>query len=117
MPKPAALRELRQEIEEFNAEYAHVLDEGDLEDWIDFFAEDAVYRITGRENADAGLPIGLMYCDGRGMFVEYEKYREYEHPREGLDFRNYFFVHRDSETARRIAGVAGKPLETAALSV
>ncbi len=61
------LRELRLEIEEFNAEYAHVLDEGDLETWPDFFTDDALYRITGRENADAGLPLGLIYCDGKGM--------------------------------------------------
>ena len=61
------LRELRLEIEQFNAEYAHVLDEGDLDSWPDFFTDDAVYRITGRENADAGLPLGLIYCDGKGM--------------------------------------------------
>ena len=28
---------------------------------------DAVYRITARENADAGLPVGLVYAEGRGM--------------------------------------------------
>ena len=61
------LRELRLEIDHFNAEYAHVLDEGDLDSWPDFFTDDAVYRITGRENADAGLPLGLIYCDGKGM--------------------------------------------------
>ncbi len=70
LPSPAELRELRGEIEDFNAEYAHVLDEGDLYDWPDFFTDDAVYRITGRENADEGLPIGLIYCDGKGMFVD-----------------------------------------------
>jgi len=63
----AELRRLRLEIEHFNAEYAHVLDEGDLAAWPDFFVDDAVYRITGRENADAGLPLGLIYCDGKGM--------------------------------------------------
>ena len=61
------LRDFRLEIDEFNAEYAHVLDEGDLNDWPDFFVDDAVYRITGRENFDRGLPIGLIYCDGKGM--------------------------------------------------
>jgi anthranilate 1,2-dioxygenase small subunit len=64
---PASLRELRLEIEEFNAEYAAVLDAGRVQDWLDFFAEDAIYRITGRENADAGLPVGLVYCEGMGM--------------------------------------------------
>ena len=61
------LRELRLEIEELNTEYGHALDSGDLERWPGFFAEDAVYRITGRENFDADLPIGLIYCDGAGM--------------------------------------------------
>jgi anthranilate 1,2-dioxygenase small subunit len=64
---PASLRELRLEIEEFNAEYAAVLDAGRVQDWPQFFAEDAIYRITGRENADAGLPVGLVYCEGMGM--------------------------------------------------
>jgi len=64
---PASLRELRLEIEEFNAEYAAVLDAGRVQDWPQFFTEDAIYRITGRENADAGLPVGLVYCEGMGM--------------------------------------------------
>jgi len=69
MPADAApsLRELRFEIEEFNSEYAAVLDAGRVEDWPHFFTEDAVYRITGRDNADAGLPVGLVYCEGMGM--------------------------------------------------
>jgi 3-phenylpropionate/cinnamic acid dioxygenase small subunit len=64
---PASLRELRLEIEEFNAEYAATLDAGRVQDWPQFFTEDAIYRITGRENADAGLPVGLVYCEGIGM--------------------------------------------------
>jgi anthranilate 1,2-dioxygenase small subunit len=64
---PAGQRELRLEIEEFNAEYAAVLDAGRVQDWPQFFTEDAIYRVTGRENADAGLPVGLVYCEGIGM--------------------------------------------------
>lgn len=64
---PASLRELRLEIEEFNAEYAAALDAGRVQDWPNFFADDAVYRITARENADADLPVGLVYCEGIGM--------------------------------------------------
>ncbi|HXP73127.1 MAG TPA: aromatic-ring-hydroxylating dioxygenase subunit beta [Stellaceae bacterium] len=64
---PASLRELRLEIEEFNADYAAVLDAGRVQDWPAFFTEDAIYRITGRENADADLPVGLVYCEGMGM--------------------------------------------------
>ena len=69
-PFASELRELRFEIEEFNTEYTRVLDEGELETWPDFFTDDGIYRITSRENADADLPIGLIYCDGRGMLVD-----------------------------------------------
>jgi 3-phenylpropionate/cinnamic acid dioxygenase small subunit len=67
---PAHAREWRWAIEEFNTEYAAVLDAGKVEDWPAFFAEDALYRITGRENADANLPVGLVYCEGMGMLKD-----------------------------------------------
>jgi anthranilate 1,2-dioxygenase small subunit len=63
-------RALRLEVEEFNAEYCAALDSGEIERWPEFFTEDAVYRITARENADAGLPVGLVYAEGRGMLVD-----------------------------------------------
>jgi len=69
-PSASELRELRFEIEEFNTKYSRVLDEGDLETWPDFFTDDGLYRITSRENSDDDLPIGLIYCDGRGMLVD-----------------------------------------------
>jgi anthranilate 1,2-dioxygenase small subunit len=31
------------------------------------FADDAFYLVTSRENADQGLPVGLIYCEGKGM--------------------------------------------------
>jgi 3-phenylpropionate/cinnamic acid dioxygenase small subunit len=69
-PSAAELRDLRLEIEEFNTEYARVIDEGNLEEWPDFFTEDGLYRVTSRENADGNLPIGMIYCDGRGMMID-----------------------------------------------
>jgi len=73
--RPAALpadriAALRDEITTFNAEYCAVLDRGDLETWPTFFVPDALYRITGRENADLGLPVGLVYCEGRAMMID-----------------------------------------------
>ena len=62
-----SVRELRLEIEEFHTEYCNTLDRGALEEWPDFFTEDAVYRVTARENADAGLPVGLVYADSKAM--------------------------------------------------
>lgn len=62
-----AARELRFAVEEFNAEYCAVLDSGEVEKWPEFFTEDAIYRITAKENADAGLLVGLVYAEGRKM--------------------------------------------------
>jgi len=66
-PDARTVRELRLEIEEFHTEYCNMLDRGALDHWVDFFAEDALYRVTSRENADAGLRVGLVYAEGRGM--------------------------------------------------
>lgn len=60
-------RELRQAIEEFNADYCAVLDTGDVEDWPEFFTEDGIYRVTARENAELRMPVGLVYAQGRDM--------------------------------------------------
>ena len=64
---PREVREVRLEIEEFHADYCWTLDCGDVERWPEYFTDDAVYRITARENADAGLPVGLVYADSKAM--------------------------------------------------
>jgi anthranilate 1,2-dioxygenase small subunit len=51
---------LRLEIEELYTEYAHVLDDGELEQWPDFFTEDCLYQIVSRENRERALPLALM---------------------------------------------------------
>jgi anthranilate 1,2-dioxygenase small subunit len=58
---------LRPEIDAFNVAYARALDQGRLMDWVEFFADDAFYAVTARENHDAGLPVGLVHCEGKGM--------------------------------------------------
>jgi anthranilate 1,2-dioxygenase small subunit len=60
-------REWRFDIEEFHTQYCWSLDRGAIEEWPEFFADDAVYRITARENADGGLPVGLVYAEGKAM--------------------------------------------------
>jgi anthranilate 1,2-dioxygenase small subunit len=64
---PRTVRDWRLEIEEFHAEYCWTLDTGAIESWPDYFTDDAVYRITARENADSGMPVGLVYAEGRAM--------------------------------------------------
>jgi 3-phenylpropionate/cinnamic acid dioxygenase small subunit len=67
---PDKARALRFYIEEFNTEYARILDAQDINAWPDFFTADGFYRITGRENYDAGLTIGLVWCEGRLMMQD-----------------------------------------------
>jgi anthranilate 1,2-dioxygenase small subunit len=62
-----AARDLRFAVEEFNAEYCAVLDCGEVEQWPEFFTDDATYRITARENAEEGLLVGLVYAEGKNM--------------------------------------------------
>ena len=66
-PDPKTVRDLRLEIEEFHTSYCWTLDRGKLEEWPEYFTDDAVYRITARENADADLPVGLVYADSKAM--------------------------------------------------
>ena len=66
----AALREARLEIEEFNYAYADTLDRFDVDGWVEFFTEDAFYHVIARDNAEAGLPLGLVYCEGKAMMKD-----------------------------------------------
>jgi anthranilate 1,2-dioxygenase small subunit len=65
-PDSELARRLR--IEALMAEYVHCIDEDRLEEWPDFFAEHGRYRVTSRENHELGLPVSLIWCDGKGMF-------------------------------------------------
>ena len=61
---------VRLAVEDFYAEYAHTIDDDRLEEWPGLFTEDGVYRVTTRENYDNGLPLAMVYCDGRGMMAD-----------------------------------------------
>jgi anthranilate 1,2-dioxygenase small subunit len=58
---------LHHEVERFNADYAQALDEQRLADWAEMFTEDGHYIVISRENADRNMPVGLIYCENRGM--------------------------------------------------
>ncbi|MBT4486309.1 MAG: aromatic-ring-hydroxylating dioxygenase subunit beta [Rhodospirillaceae bacterium] len=60
----------RTEIEDFIVSYAHDIDDGAVERWPGYFAEDGIYQIITRETFEAGLPLGIMYCEGRGMMSD-----------------------------------------------
>lgn len=57
-------------VDDLNAAYAECIDGDRLEDWPAFFADPCLYRIVPRENADATLPLALIYCDSRGMLED-----------------------------------------------
>ena len=57
-------------IEELITAYAHDIDDGALEGWPNYFTEDGSYLIITRESFEAGLPMGIMYCQGRGMVAD-----------------------------------------------
>jgi anthranilate 1,2-dioxygenase small subunit len=61
---------LHHEVETFNASYAAALDEQRLMDWVEMFTQDAFYAVISRENADKGLPVGLIYCDSKAMIYD-----------------------------------------------
>ncbi len=65
-----ALRDARLEIEEFNYAYADTLDRFDVDGWVEYFTEDAFYHVIARDNAESGLPLGLIYCEGKAMMKD-----------------------------------------------
>ena len=61
---------LRARIEDFLTDYAYCIDEGQIDAWPGFFTEDGFYQVISRESVEAGHPIGVMRCDGRGMMED-----------------------------------------------
>jgi len=84
------------ELHQLQESYIHALDNDRLEDWPEFFTDDCLYEIVPRENADAGLPIGIIYCDSKKMLRDrvlslrhaniYEDHT-YRHMTSGLVFK------------------------------
>lgn len=84
------------ELHQLQENYIHALDNDRLEDWPEFFTDDCLYEIIPRENADAGLPIGIIYCDSKKMLRDrvlslrhaniYEEHT-YRHMTSGLVFK------------------------------
>jgi len=64
------LTALRLGIDELNAAYADCIDDDRLEEWPDFFAAECRYLITSRDNYDAGLRHGIIYCASHGMLTD-----------------------------------------------
>jgi len=54
-------------VQDLNARYVDVLDEGRFEQWPDFFVDDGHYRVTTAENVEQGLPLSMIYATSRAM--------------------------------------------------
>ena len=61
---------IRQQVEDLLIDYVHALDDFELDHWPDFFTEHGVYQIIPRESFDQNLPLGILFCDGRGMMTD-----------------------------------------------
>jgi anthranilate 1,2-dioxygenase small subunit len=66
----SAQRDPRAAIEDVITAYAHAIDDGALDGWPDYFTPDGIYQIITRETFEAGLPMGIMLCEGRGMMAD-----------------------------------------------
>jgi anthranilate 1,2-dioxygenase small subunit len=64
---PAVTMQLWFEIHQLQERYCAALDNDRLEEWATLFTEDCLYEIVPKENADMGLPIGLIYCNNQRM--------------------------------------------------
>jgi len=59
--------QLQWVVENLHARYAHALDADRLEEWPQLFTENGTYRITTAENEARGLPLPVLYAEGRPM--------------------------------------------------
>jgi anthranilate 1,2-dioxygenase small subunit len=55
------------ELHRLQERYVSIIDCDRLEEWPELFTEDGVYEIVPKENADLGLPMGIIHCFGRPM--------------------------------------------------
>jgi anthranilate 1,2-dioxygenase small subunit len=68
--------EVREAMTALMAEYAMLIDENRLEDWVELFDEACDYKVITRENVEQGLPNVLMWCDNKNMLRDrVESYR------------------------------------------
>jgi anthranilate 1,2-dioxygenase small subunit len=58
------------ELHRLQERYISIIDTDRLEELPELFTEDCVYEIVPKENADLGLPIGIMHCFGRAMLSD-----------------------------------------------
>ncbi|MDP3495262.1 MAG: aromatic-ring-hydroxylating dioxygenase subunit beta [Hyphomonadaceae bacterium] len=85
-------------------DYVRAIDTDDLERWPDFFEPDCIYKVTSRENVEAGLPFGVIYADSRAMLQDRVKSLRDANIYEGQSYRHLigrpWVTQVDGETVR-----------------
>jgi len=76
----------RHRIHDLLAEYGALLDAARYDDWLVLFADACSYQVVPRENADAGLPAALIFCDTRAVLEDRIR---------ALQEANKFNIHSD----------------------
>jgi 3-phenylpropionate/cinnamic acid dioxygenase small subunit len=59
--------QLQAVVEHLHARYAQALDADRLEQWPELFTENGTYRVATAENEERGLPLPVLYAEGRAM--------------------------------------------------
>jgi anthranilate 1,2-dioxygenase small subunit len=99
--------ELQAVVERLHARYAQALDADRLEDWPQFFTENGTYRITTAENEERGLPLPVLYAEGRPMLrdrVASLRHANIYEPQRYRHLVSSILVERiDGETASSVA--------------
>jgi anthranilate 1,2-dioxygenase small subunit len=60
----------RESINALLIEYGLLLDDDQLEAWVELFTDDCDYRIVTRENVEQNLPNVLIWCKGKNMLAD-----------------------------------------------
>ncbi|MEU8756353.1 aromatic-ring-hydroxylating dioxygenase subunit beta [Streptomyces chartreusis] len=50
--------------------YVHTIDDGSIEDWPEFFTDDAFYKVTTADNHRRGLPAGIIWAHNKAMLKD-----------------------------------------------
>lgn len=57
-------------VTQLHAAYASAVDAADWDRWVEFFADDCVYRIQPRENFERGFPLATLSLESKGMLKD-----------------------------------------------
>jgi anthranilate 1,2-dioxygenase small subunit len=69
-------------------DYARAIDTDQLERWPDFFEAACTYKVTSRENVEAGYSFGVIYADSRAMLQDRVKSLRDANVYEGQTYRH-----------------------------